>query len=376
MIRTVSLAVLCVLSHASLYAADDSLGAPVGELSVDTLTESRPDGSIVVDSASGGPQPAESHVTALGYTELDDVESEARHLRRDADDLREMARRLESDARRLERKARDLTLQANQTEAAIHAMEVSTHVGQRLLEDSTGDVDEEFLDERKELIVKQRDMVNQLHSAADTLVQKAHAITVKMREMEDEAEEREDMAEELEEKAEELDRRPLNERYALAFGYQNHYSTVGPYDDDDAHILRMSGLFVQYALKPYLTIGVRDAMLHIEGSLEGTRFAVSAAPFAATSYFVFHRFELEAALGAIVQGQTGADGDNDAVVAPFLSLGSNAWLGSHFSIGPVTRLGYVAMGNMCAGAVPFDKASVLPTGAFWFDVGLGIGFHF
>ncbi|MBD3241441.1 MAG: hypothetical protein GF331_12705 [Chitinivibrionales bacterium] len=374
MIRIVPLAVLCGIVWGSVYAADEPSGGPAETPgAADTVTTLASDSAIAQSDAA---EPDEALDTSLEYSELDGVRSEARHLRRDADDLREMARRLESDARRLERKARDLTLQANQTEAAIHAMEVSTHVGQRLLEDSTGEVGEEFVDERKELIVKQRDMVDKLHSAADTLVQKAHAITMKMQEMEEEAEEREDMAEELEEKAEELDRRPLNERYPLAFGYQNHYTTVGPYDDNDAHILRMSGLFVQYAFKPYLTIGVRDAMLHIENSLEGMRFAISAAPVVATSYFVVRRIELEAGLGAIVQGQTGADGDNDAMVAPFLSLASSFWVGSHFTFGPVTRLGYVAMGNMCAGAVPFDKASVLPTRTFWFDLGLGMGFHF
>lgn len=330
------------------------------------------------------PQPHDSAAAAIEEpedepdSEMDRLKLKARRLRRDAADLREMTRRLENRAGRLERKAHDLTVQANQAEALIHVTGtgVTAEMGEGLLDDSTGRVDEGEIEHRHELLARQRELVGQLHSAADSLVHKAHAITSKVQQLEDEAERREDFADDLEDQADDLDTRSHVERFPLAFGYQNHYTTVGPHDDSELHILVLSGLSVQYAFRSYLIVAMRDLMLHFDNTVEGTRFAVSLSPTVLASLSPFRHVDVEAGAGAIVQAQAGARGDSDAAVAPFVSLATHIWVTRRVTLGPIARLGYLAYGNMQVGVLPTDRTSVMPQGTLWLDMGLALGIHF
>jgi hypothetical protein len=296
------------------------------------------------------------------------VRDEARRLRRGAENLREIAEKLEGEVEELEEKAEDLAERFD--EADEDADEQSPPPEGGIEEDTVAVTSEEELEERhRELMVK-------LRGTSDSLLQKARDISLKVRQMQEEAGKRDARAERLEEKADSLDKRAFTERFPLSFGYQNHYCFVAPYDDGDAHAVSMSGLYISYSFKPYLTAGVGDIMVYLNESVKGKRIAISLAPFVSGTFFPFRKMEVEVAAGVTFQAQTGATGGNDAAVAPYVSVADEIWVARRFSLGPVLRVNYVAVGNVFVSALPTAKADVVPNGGAWLDLGLSFSFHF
>jgi hypothetical protein len=270
--------------------------------------------------------------------------------------LRQAARRLETEGDRLERRAED------RSGAGV----AGGGAGSGALDSSAGRSSASALV-----------MENQMRSSADSLLQKARDINARVRKLEEDADRREGQNARVAADTQKADTRPLTTRFPLSFGYQNHYTAVPPYDDGEAYVLHMSGLYFAYSFTHWLHAGVRDIMLYFPQTTEGTRYALSLSPYVGASWFALRRMECMVDVGVGLQGQAGpGPGGNDAVIMPFVSLSDELWLAKHFSLGPIVRVNYVALGNLYAGALPRDKGDVLPQGSAWFDAGLSFSFHF
>ena len=169
---------------------------------------------------------------------------------------------------------------------------------------------------------------------------------------------------------------PYSARFPFKLGHQIRMTAVPPFNDDVSHILFLSGLNASYFFNEALNIGIEDITLRFQETIYGKRAGLSASAAASYSYFIAHRFELGAGGGLAVQGQVGGERSSKVALAPFIKLFNENWVSKRFSIGPVLKINYLAMGNLFARAYPFDRPRVLPQGAWWIDFGLAYSFHF
>jgi hypothetical protein len=340
--------VILFASCVCAWAAGSATGMAVVAPASDTAVVQSP----VATSAAAAPLAAQPDARRSASTEVERMRDEARVLRREADDLRQAARRLENEGDRLERRAADRSGAGADGGAALDTSAGRSGPSALVME-------------------------SQMRSSADSLLQKARDINARVRTLEEDADRREGQTARAAADTQVSDKRPLTTRFPLSFGYQNHYTAVPPYDDGEAYVLRMSGLYFAYSFTHWLHAGVRDIMLYFVQTTEGTRYALSLSPYVGASWFALRRMECVVDVGVGLQGQAGpGPGGNDAVIVPFASLGDELWLAKHFSLGPMLRVNYVAVGNLYAGALPRDKSDVLPQGSAWFDAGLSFSFHF
>ena len=304
-----------------------------------------------------------------------EAQQQAEQLREQARALRSKAREAQTLADLLDMKVRDAegVIRSNESRIAAAEAEIARHAGPA---GDSGAVEDDYVSARRTRIEKHRSIIADMRVIADSLGRERATAIAGVRAIEDQAEDREHRAKGVLKAAEKLDKRPMNKRFPVSFGYQCHYTSVPPYDDGKVHLVRMAGFHFSWAIRPYLIAGARDVMLYFNETVEGDRMAVSLSPFVGAGFFPLRRLEIEGAIGAIFQGQTGGSGGNDGVVAPYVSVALDAWPFKHFSVGPIVRVNYLAVGNIYAGAIPSERSDVLPEGASWFDVGLSFSLHF
>ncbi len=311
--------------------------------------------------------------------------------REEAARLRAEARELRGQAERTAMRRVDFEEQVKRNEVHLRktADEMAAHVSQSVATDSAAAVEDSVIASKRERIAKHRSLIADLQVVVDSLRREEAQLTAGAEALERQATALDGRGERAERKAEfdaskvelfkaeaEQDTRPYGIRYRLSFGYQNHYFFVED-NGGDHYAVRTAGFMLSYAIRPYLILGVRDIMLFFNESVHGDRVALTLSPFVGAALYPMRRLELEAAVGAMAQLQTGlGTGESDGAVAPYVSTMVALWPVKHFSVGLVGRVAYMATGALQAGALPSERSDVVPYGTFWFDCGLSLSFHF
>jgi len=226
---------------------------------------------------------------------------------------------------------------------------------------------------------KQKKLLDEIHANSGALLEKSKEMSVKAREMEEAADDREDMANDLTEKAKRLadeqNPLPLSKRFPLHFGFQLRFAQVKPFFSEGMDLLLLHGMNLSYSLTPRVEAGLQDITLYWNQTIYGYRYSIAAAPSVRYSFFPVKRLQLGGTAGVSVQERVGADHDAKVSLAPYLAIFNEVWVRNHFSITPVLRFNYAALGPYYTVALS-QHSGVLPEGAWWMDFGIGYNFNF
>jgi hypothetical protein len=273
-----------------------------------------------------------------GSLKVFSMREEAQTLKDDAEKLEEMTDDLDDDADRLEEQAEDLA---------------------------------DRIEERPNDSLEQR--ARALERSAEALREKIEVMQALEREKRQKARKVERSADSLQEA---LDTRPVQVRRPFQISLQAQYTEIGPYSDNDPHLLLFAGAGFSYFVSPMLEVGVQNLGIDARSTVFGNRVAIAGSPAVTISIFPVDKLQLAVSVGARMQGQFGSHQESTLSVGPFAMLAPSLWIKKRVSIGPLLQWNYLAHGEMYTQALPFDKANVLPQGAAWMDGGLMIGFHF
>jgi hypothetical protein len=309
-----------------------------------------------------------------GLKDIRQMREDAERLRHEARRLRAYAGKLDSESGRLEDDAENLMDRAHDAEDfADDVMEKTADSLEKMSTDSTADSTASVSKGPQAIIERQQAMIKQLHDNAQDLLRKSNQIAMKVRQMEEEADRRDDVADNLYEKAEDLDPTPYSRRFPWGIGFSFRLSSIGPYNDNDPHLLFMPGLLVSYGINDFLTIGLHDIGFYSIQTIKGNRYAISASPVAEFSATLAKRIQLGGGIGVQVQGRFGSDRENQGAVAPFLTVFNRTWAWKHGSLGPFVRLNWAAYGPQFTMS---NYSGILPEKAVWSDIGFAMHFNF
>jgi hypothetical protein len=380
-------AAVCVLLAAALASYSEESSGSIVEI-VDTVVESAApaetaapsEGSGAAETSGSAGQTAAAQDAAPGQVEAIGQEpGQAKH--EEAEKLRAEAKAVREELARVTFKRTDFEEQVKRNEVHLQktADEIAAQVSQPVVADSAAAREDSLIAARRGKIAKHRTLIADLQIVVDSLSIEEKRLTAKAEGLEQQAQALDGKSDRDTRRAEAAqDARPYGARCRVAFGCQSHYLLVKD-ADGDYYGVRNAGFMLSFAIRPYLIVGVRDLMLFFNETVRGDRVGVTFSPFVGAALNPARRLQLEGALGALTQIQTGmADDENDgtAAVAPYVSLSASLWPLRHFSIGLVSRFAYMATGALQAGAVPSERSDVIPYQTLWFDLGLSLSFHF
>jgi hypothetical protein len=235
-------------------------------------------------------------------------------------------------------------------------------------------------------VEQQKRMVITLRANAATLASKAKEMAEKVREIENLAEQKTESADSLQEQAGKLrdlegEKRSLLLQMENPFqiGVQHRFFFARVKAGKDFQGVIQGGLNFSYTILPFASIGLTDISLYVHNthdSKDSIRLALCAAPSIAFFSFPIHTLQVGGGFSVMLQGQVGGAKAADVAVTPSGSLFSEAWLGNHFSFGPLFALHYQAHGAAYAVMIPSADDNSLGAGTWWSDAGIVFHYHF
>lgn len=177
-------------------------------------------------------------------------------------------------------------------------------------------------------------------------------------------------------KLERLDPEPyqLKRRKKVTYGFR--MTSVGPYDDESAHILMTHGIGFMGNLNEHIAVGIQEITVDVFSTLYGNRFTMSISPEVEFSFCPVKWLQMGTEIGVTIAGHASKDEDPTSAVVPFLSLFNQYWVLPKFSFGPEIQLNAALKGDHHLSSLQSNKSSMMPEKGLWIDAGLQFSFHF
>lgn len=160
----------------------------------------------------------------------------------------------------------------------------------------------------------------------------------------------------------------------LTYGFR--LSSVGPYDDNDAHVLMTHGVGFMGYLNEHIAIGVQEITIDVFNTINGRRFTMSVSPEVEFSFCPKKWLQMGTELGVTIAGHASKGEDPTSAVVPFLSVFNQYWVLPKFSFGPEIQLNAAFKGDHHVTSLNVDKSSMIPEKGVWIDAGLQFSYHF
>jgi hypothetical protein len=170
------------------------------------------------------------------------------------------------------------------------------------------------------------------------------------------------------------DPRQYTEIYKNNITYAFRMTSVGPYDDDEPHILMTQGIGYVRHINKLIGLGVKDLSFDSFETIRGNRYTFTTAPEIELSLYPIKPIQLGTEIGAAIQGQFSKNESNSISLVPFISLFSQFYVVPRFSVGPEVQFNVAAYGDHHLST--YENSSVIPEGGAWFDAGIKLAFHF
>lgn len=175
---------------------------------------------------------------------------------------------------------------------------------------------------------------------------------------------------------ERADSEPYQVKRPRKVTYGFRITSVGPYDDESAHILATHGLGFMGYLNEHIAVGIQELTIDVFNTINGNRFSMSVSPEVEISFCPIKWLQMGTEVGVTIAGHASHDEDPTSAVVPFLSVFNQYWVLPKFSFGPEVQLNAAFKGDHHLNSLSSNRSSMIPEKGVWIDAGLQFSFHF
>lgn len=122
----------------------------------------------------------------------------------------------------------------------------------------------------------------------------------------------------------------------VTYGFR--MTSVGPYDDENPHVLMTHGLGFMGYLNEHIAVGIQELTVDVFNTINGNRFTMSVSPEVEISFCPVKWLQMGTEVGVTIAGHASQDEDPTSAIVPFLSVFNQYWVLPKFSFGPEVQL--------------------------------------